>query len=401
MASRFRDRLGSNSTILAIVAGSTLTALAGRSVYKLLSTSKRAGIVIYKAPTLGNEHIEEIPPYPNDALPGVRDVDTPYGSIRVNEWGPNDGRKVLFIHGISTPSLSCAHMALQLAKEGCRVMTFDLFGRGYSDCPDPGEFKQNIQLFSTQIMLVLGSSPISWTGSGNGFTLVGYSLGGGIAASFTSYFPSLVDTLVLIAPSGVMRTTRIQLSSRLIYGGLLPDLIRDYLVRRRIAGPTPSKTSVRQQTTDSVPADPKVENNPEAAPGSVEPILPNSTASAANTVAWQLKANPGFLPSFISSIRYAPISNQHDRWGLIGSRLDAQRAAGAVLQSGLLEGRVLLLLGKTDGVVVASEVVQDARDALGMRNVEAHVLQGGHDFVITNSEGCVEKIKQFWESGRQ
>ena len=37
-------------------------------------------------------------PYPPDCLPGARDVDTPYGNIRVYEWGPEDGRKLSLIH---------------------------------------------------------------------------------------------------------------------------------------------------------------------------------------------------------------------------------------------------------------------------------------------------------------
>ena len=45
-------------------------------------------------------------PYPPNALPGARDVATPYGSLRVYEWGPENGRKVLMIHGISTPSIA-------------------------------------------------------------------------------------------------------------------------------------------------------------------------------------------------------------------------------------------------------------------------------------------------------
>ena len=39
-------------------------------------------------------------PYPPDALPGERDVGSPYGSIRVYEWGPEGGRKVLLVHGM-------------------------------------------------------------------------------------------------------------------------------------------------------------------------------------------------------------------------------------------------------------------------------------------------------------
>lgn len=56
--------------------------------------------------------------YPPDILPGGRDVDSPYGTIRVYEWGPEKGRKVLFIHGISTPCLSLGAVAYITAPLG-------------------------------------------------------------------------------------------------------------------------------------------------------------------------------------------------------------------------------------------------------------------------------------------
>ena len=64
--------------------------------------------------------------YPPDALPGAHDVDTPYGSIRVYEWGPEKGDKVLLIHGISTPSVALAGVFNKLVKKGCRVMMFGM-----------------------------------------------------------------------------------------------------------------------------------------------------------------------------------------------------------------------------------------------------------------------------------
>ena len=65
-------------------------------------------------------------PLPSDVLPGARDVDSPYGSIRVYEWGPEDGPKVLFVHGITTPCISLGGVAHALVDRGCRVMLFDL-----------------------------------------------------------------------------------------------------------------------------------------------------------------------------------------------------------------------------------------------------------------------------------
>lgn len=65
--------------------------------------------------------------YPPDALPGGRYVDSPYGIIRVYEWGPEDGRKVLFVHGITTPCIALGALAQGLVDKGCRVMLFVSF----------------------------------------------------------------------------------------------------------------------------------------------------------------------------------------------------------------------------------------------------------------------------------
>jgi len=67
-------------------------------------------------------------PYPpEDVFPGSRDVSSPYGSIRVYEWGPKDGRKVLLVHGITTPGIALGPLAEGLANSGCRVMLFGGF----------------------------------------------------------------------------------------------------------------------------------------------------------------------------------------------------------------------------------------------------------------------------------
>lgn len=65
-------------------------------------------------------------PYPPDLLPGARDVATPYGVMRVYEWGPKDGEKFLFIHGDTTPAPMLGLVAGDLVKRGCRVMIFGM-----------------------------------------------------------------------------------------------------------------------------------------------------------------------------------------------------------------------------------------------------------------------------------
>lgn len=64
--------------------------------------------------------------YPPNLLPGARDVATPYGTMRVYEWGPEDGRKVIMIHGDTSPVPILAPIGDALVKRGCRVMMFGM-----------------------------------------------------------------------------------------------------------------------------------------------------------------------------------------------------------------------------------------------------------------------------------
>lgn len=79
-------------------------------------------------PTLEAKDLKELP-YPPHALPGSRDVPSPYGSIRVYEWGPEEGEKILLIHGISTPSIALTDLAHKLVRKGHRVLLFGTWRR--------------------------------------------------------------------------------------------------------------------------------------------------------------------------------------------------------------------------------------------------------------------------------
>lgn len=61
-------------------------------------------------------------PYPPNMFPGAREVGTPYGIMRVYEWGPEEGKKVVMIHGDTTPAPLLGPIAMALVERGCRVM---------------------------------------------------------------------------------------------------------------------------------------------------------------------------------------------------------------------------------------------------------------------------------------
>lgn len=81
-------------------------------------------------PLLSSAQVAALP-YPPDLLPCSRDVATPYGTMRVNEWGPEEGKKVVLIHGDTTPAPVLGPIAEALVRRGCRVI---LFGAFASNC---------------------------------------------------------------------------------------------------------------------------------------------------------------------------------------------------------------------------------------------------------------------------
>ena len=74
-------------------------------------------------PKLSNDQVARLP-YPPDFFPGARDVDTPFGSMRVYELGPETGRKVLMIPGDTTPAPAFGLIAPAMVERGFRVMVF-------------------------------------------------------------------------------------------------------------------------------------------------------------------------------------------------------------------------------------------------------------------------------------
>jgi pimeloyl-ACP methyl ester carboxylesterase len=242
-----------------------------------------------------------------------------------------------------------------------------------------------------------------------GFTLVGYSLGGGIAASFTYHYPALVDSLVLIAPSGVMRRSRISWSSVVLYGGYLPNWLVFPLVASRIRGgfDAPKLRAPKilggQETLDvadaareEVPGDEPYDDEEENK-GVLFENRPPLDLNA--SVVWQTSSHPGFVPAFVSSLQHAPIHFELEKWRVIGKRCESQRAEEdqTAETRGLLEGKVLILLGAQDKVTLADETIEDATAAFGKGNVTIQVLDGGHDLPSADSDACMQAIMEHWE----
>lgn len=212
--------------------------------------------------------------------------------------------------------------------------------------------------------------------------MIGYSLGGALAADFTSYFPQLVKGLVLVAPGGLIRRSHTTWKSRLLYStsGLLPESWIENLVAKRLyTGPEEAR-SIEPEPDTVENAETKKEKRGDAVyASSHHALLPGNPYSTVGAVVdWQIENHEGFVPAFISSIRYAPVHGEHKRWRVLGRNISEG--------NGGLK-RVYVVLGETDPIIVKDELVEDATECLGEKNVEFEVVQGaGHEVAIERAD---------------
>lgn len=355
-------------------------------------------------------------PYPPDALPGGRDVPTPYGTIRVFEFGPRDGARVLLLAGISTPCVSLSALAEALAARGYRVMLFDYFGRGWSDAPDPYGVDHDDRLYVSQILCVLASSEVAWLGDaghddgGGGFHIIGYSFGGGLAVSFASSFGRAVRSLTLIAPGGLMRRGAGSWTTAALYSrGFFPEAVLQYFVHRRFepadavagAGSTPAEGRAAGEKETLV-------EQVEMGDGEGQDVIPFDDAvvssrrpgvTVTSVMAWQLRHHQGFVPAMMSSFRYGPIHERYEEWAKVGAMLSERR--GDARLPGQRGGKVFLVLGQADPIVLAEQTTADVREVLGEDAVKVLVLRGGHEVAITRGREIADAAVAFWEESRQ
>jgi pimeloyl-ACP methyl ester carboxylesterase len=296
-------------------------------------------------------------------------------------------------------------IAHALVDRGCRVMLFvrllrqtmstmhstltgktqDLFGRGFSD--GVGDVPHDSRLYTTQMLCVLASSHLPWTGAG-AITVIGYSLGGGIAIHFANAFPHVVRNLILLAPAGLIRAANFGTVSQLLFkSGLVPERVLAVLTARRLQQPI-SSSRVKLQAAE---ADVKVKEDfvdvaiAEAADlECCDADLIPLEKQVLHYVRWMVVHHRGFVPAFMSSIRHAPLTDQHDAWRGLAKRQP---------------GTTAILLARTDEIVDAKDYAQDALPLIGgEENVLWKVMPGGHDFVMTHHEEVMAVIDDFWKS---
>lgn len=361
-------------------------------------------------------------PYPPNVLPGARDVESPYGTMRCYEWGPEEGRKVILVHGDTTPAPMLGPIAVKLAERDCRVLvpgewrewgkrekmvtTFslpngwlvfvfllDLWGRGYSDTPTG--LPHDDRLFSSQILIALASSPLSWTGaSAGGFSIIGFSLGGGITMSFAAHFPYLIRSIILLAPSGIIRSLPSGYGSIFLrYSNIVPS---SYL-RRLVGNILGAKLGMESQFCSESKESPVHEAESQLSADSALGV--KQSINVSSIMQWQFDNHRGFLHSFVNTSQHGPVWHQQPDWNKVCEIIKGEKTPPEHQSYHLQKSKILFIFGDADEIVIGKEIVKDFEQMLGgSEKVEFKVVPGNHGFPVLSSKEVVRHISDFWEA---
>ncbi|BFZ53983.1 hypothetical protein PYCC9005_001014 [Savitreella phatthalungensis] len=315
--------------------------LAGLALgYRFGRHSNSTGPRVIKAPVPATSN-----GYPSDYYDGGKQVATPYGDIRVYEFGPADGERLLFVHGISTPSPVFSKVIDRLQSLGkYRVALFDLFGRGYTDSPD---VPHDDRLYVTQLLIVLRH--LGW----DRCSLVGYSLGGGIVADFASYFPQSIDKVVMIAPAGLLVESSLPAVRRIAKSPHVPLAVVSAL--QGLVRPRAHETKVQ---------------------------VGGDRRDLARVIDFQDRQHKGFLRSYLSTYRNAVI---FDRWDVF------ERLARTELHAG---DRCRAIWGSRDDIVDTQVVSANLVKALPACEVVI-IDDVAHDVAASRPDDLADRIHAF------
>jgi pimeloyl-ACP methyl ester carboxylesterase len=127
-------------------------------------------------------------------------LQTDNGVLSYTRQGAAHEPTIILVHGFSTPKFVWEQVIPHLLEAGYQVITYDHFGRGFSDRP-AGPY--NSALYQSEL-----SSLIQGLNLTTPLSLVGYSMGGANVVDYAASHPNQIKQLVLIAPAGYMRNSK-------------------------------------------------------------------------------------------------------------------------------------------------------------------------------------------------
>ncbi|KAJ3074339.1 hypothetical protein HDU98_011501 [Podochytrium sp. JEL0797] len=251
-------------------------------------------------------------------------------------------KRLVLLHGISGTFASMPQVVDRFVAKGFTVLCYDLYGRGYSAGP---EAKYDPATYSNQLNELL--EYVGW----NKASLIGYSLGGGIATDFGDRFGHKVDDLVLVAPAGLRES--LPLGGTLLTSPGLGSLFAATLGRRVLA---------------------RISSNNHSPDFAHTPHMKHFIA----VQDLNIKLNPGFLNAYVETVRNGPIRGMRSVYERVGHKFG---------------DRVCCVWGRND------RVVSFAHDSPVFRRLNPRArfveVEGGHSVLAEQCQVVVDPISEF------
>ncbi|KAG8622775.1 hypothetical protein KVT40_009286 [Elsinoe batatas] len=146
-----------------------------------------------------------------------------YYSIPSADNSPSNSR-ILLLHGVQTPAIGLVPLAnaLRASLPDAHFVLLDWWGHGLSSTPVQAH---EPSLFISQVESLL--SHLSWSSA----HVVAFSFGCSAAISFAARSPKRVQSLSLVAPAGLMRSTSWgKEANDILHGGRGEDATRDWVL---------------------------------------------------------------------------------------------------------------------------------------------------------------------------
>ncbi|KAK6347339.1 hypothetical protein TWF696_007408 [Orbilia brochopaga] len=344
-----------------------LASVSMQGILKLFSFGSRISPIIPSPektllPKLSTEEQAGLAYHPG-SLPGGRWLQTPTGRIRVYEFGPENGKRVLFVHGISTPSIVARDMLTNLARRGCRIIAFDLPGRGYSECCKITP--HDMRLYSALILMVTTSSTAP--GGFFPFNIIGYSLGGGITVSFASQFPHLISSIVVLSSSGLLPYSMAPFGMKCCLFPWVPVWLADKLLTSQLKGEEEAPLDAMVKPTE-----------PHAEPLDIFSVIK-----------WQNRHQKGFMSGYINSMRNGPIFDRVDEWKRVGRFLREGSFAGKA-------EKMLVFYGEKDDLTPPF-LLERVKECVGGEQVKSVIVEDGtHEIIVYQWDRILAEVVDFW-----
>jgi pimeloyl-ACP methyl ester carboxylesterase len=216
--------------------------------------------------------------YKPDFWPEHGYADLPNGKTHYYLIGPEDGKKVVFVHGILPTPPACYNFLNSLAEKGYRILCYELYGRGYSDAPgtvyDDGLFVS--QLTALLLYLQWGKTDI-----------IGYSMGGAITCGYVSRFPHTINKVILMAPAGLVKGLPVK--GKILGIPVIGKFLTHTIGRHMVAKGSANNHYIKNEMTDHF-----------------------------NQIQrFQLMHHPGIMRAFRSTVCNFKFGDYHDRYRLL------------------------------------------------------------------------------------